>query len=215
MWRKDQTAFHQQVVNPLLIRFWTSLELKKPSRIFVPLCGKSLDLIWVMQQGNEVIGVELSPVAVKAFFNENGLAPHKQKQGKMTVWQDGRMKILCGDYFSLDRDDLGEIDVVYDRAALTALPEDSRKKYVAHLRAIVPLRCRIFLLTVEDAVPEWHASMLQDSRYEVDKEVKSLYEPYFAIDIAHAESAWEADMSGTNESASAVVHKVYRLVPRI
>ena len=214
MWRNEQTDFHQQAVNPLLVRFWTSFAPKKHSRIFVPLCGKSLDLLWLAQQGNEVVGVELSPIAMKAFFEKNTLIPHKRKQGKFSVWQSGRVKILCGDFFSLTRADLGEIDVVYDRAALTALPEDIRRRYVSHLRDIVPLTCSIFLLTIEDAKPTCQSSLLSVTGNEVDEEIIALYERYFVIDIAHVEPAWESDPAHPGEGAVAVEHKVYRLLPR-
>ncbi len=213
MWRNDQTDFHQLKVNPLLAHFWTSLNLKKPSCIFVPLCGKSLDLLWLAQHGNDVVGIELSPVAVKAFFEENGLTPHKSNRGGFAVWESGQIKILCGDFFNLARSDLGEIDVVYDRAALTALPEDLRARYVAHLRSIVPKACSIFLITIEDAQTAEEMSLPPALDGYIDKEVKELYEHHFVIDIVHTESAWELDSSQPEESAIAVEHKLYRLTP--
>src|SRR5665811_341557 len=133
-WRDQRTDFNQKTVNQLLTRFWPSLDLARGIRVFVPLCGKSLDMIWLANQGHEVIGVELSPIAVRAFFRENRLQPARRQVGKFTLWKHGRLSILCGDYFSLTKGDLGHIDTVYDRAALTALPEDIRLLYVAHLR---------------------------------------------------------------------------------
>ncbi len=214
MWRNDQTDFHQQQVNPLLTRFWPSLNLKKPGCIFVPLCGKSLDLIWLAQQGYNVVGVELSPVAAKAFFEENKLTPHKSKNGEFVVWESGQIKILCGDFFRLTLSDLGEIDVVYDRAALTALPESLRTHYVAHLSAIVPPACSIFLLTTEDARPAEDMETHSMSKGVIDKEITGLYENHFIIDIAHTEPAWESDSAEPDKSHIAVEHKVYRLMPR-
>jgi len=215
MWRNDQTDFHQLKVNPLLARFWTSLNLRKHSCIFVPLCGKSLDLLWLAQQGNDVVGVELSPVAVKAFFEENHLIPRKSKSGEFTVWESGRVKILCGDFFRLAPSDLGKIDVVYDRAALTALPEALRFRYVAHLRQILPMACSIFLLTIEDARPAEEMSLLPAQNKGIDEEIKALYERHFEIDVAHTELAWEADSTHPEDSSIAVEYKVYRLIPRI
>lgn len=214
MWRNDQTDFHQQAVNPLLVRFWGSLALDQPSRIFVPLCGKSLDLLWLSEQGHEVVGVELSPVAVKAFFDESGLTPHVRRRKNYTVWEHGRLKILCGDFFALTSNDLGPIDVVYDRAALTALPEQVRKQYVAHMRDIVPVDCSIFLLTIEDGCQEEETSLLSVSCEAVDDEIETLYAPHFVIQIAHTEAAWESDPACPGSSAIAVSHKVYRLRPR-
>jgi len=210
MWRKGQTDdFHQIAVNPLLKRFWASQPLATPARIFVPLCGKSLDLLWLVAQDNEVIGVELSPVAVKAFFAENGLTPTKHKRGKLTLYQSGRLHILCGDFFKLTPDDLGDIDVVYDRAALTALPESLREHYVAHLRAIVPPACQIFLLTVADADP------LDTPADEIDDEIRTLYTRHFEIDMAHMEAGIERDETRPADAPVAVEHKVYRLTPRV
>lgn len=214
MWRNNQTDFHQQQVNPLLTRFWPSLNLKIPSRIFVPLCGKTLDLIWLAQQGHNVVGVELSPVAAKAFFEENNLVPHKSKSGEFVVWESGRIKILSGDFFKLSLSDLGETDVIYDRAALTALPETLRTHYVAHLRSIVPLTCSIFLLTTEDAIAMDDASTRPMTEGVIDNEVTGLYERHFVIEITHTEPAWESNSAQPDNSAIAVEHKLYRLSPR-
>ena len=214
MWRNDQTDFHQQAVNPLLMRFWGSLALDQPSRIFVPLCGKSLDLLWLAEQGHEVVGVELSPVAVKAFFEENGLTPRVCRRKNYSVWEYGRLKILCGDFFALTPADLGPIDVVYDRAALTALPEQVRKQYVAHMRRIVPEECSIFLLTIEDGRQEDETSLLLASGESVDEEIEALYALYFVIQIAHTEAGWESDPESPGSAEIAVSHKVYRLRPR-
>ena len=214
MWRNDQIDFHQRSVNPLLVRFWGSLAPNRPSRIFVPLCGKSLDLLWLAEQGHEVVGVELSPVAVKAFFDENGLVPRVCRRKNYRVWEYGRLKILCGDFFSLEQMDLGPIDVVYDRAALTALPEQVRKRYVAHMRVIVPVDCRIFLLTIEDGCDESEIPLLSGAYEAVDDEIKALYAPYFEIQIAHTEAALESDPANPSSPAIAVSHKVYRLRPR-
>ena len=208
-WRDQQTDFHQHDVNRLLVRFWRGLDLVPGSRVFVPLCGKSLDMIWLAQQGHEVIGLELSPVAVRAFFLENRMQPSRRKVGQFTLWQCGKISILCGDYFSVSRADLGCIDVVYDRAALTALPEDIRRHYVAHLKLIVPPACKVFLLTVEDA----DEGETREVTLGASAEITTLYTEAFAIELAHVESVLEPD---TDDVAvmKCSEHKVYRLIPR-
>ncbi|MBU0620346.1 MAG: thiopurine S-methyltransferase [Gammaproteobacteria bacterium] len=207
-WRDRQTDFHQTEVSPLLARFWRGLDLAPGSRVFVPLCGKSLDMIWLAQQGHEVIGLELSPVAVRAFFRENHMQPTRRAVGRFTLWQSGKIAILCGDYFTASRAELGSIDVVYDRAALTALPEDLRRRYVAHLKKILPPACKVFLLTVEDA----EAGEMLEVRMGISVEIAALYGKDFQIELAHVESVTEAgrDKAG---AASCAEHKVYRLVP--
>ncbi len=206
-WRDQRTDFHQTVVNPLLSKFWSSLELARGSRVFVPLCGKSLDMIWLAQQGHEVIGVELSPVAVRAFFRENGLKPVKRRLGQFTLWHYGKLTILCGDYFALTKADLGLFDTVYDRAALTALPENIRSLYVAQLKQLVPKSAKIFLLTIEDAAE--NATLNQ--AIAVDEEIKNLYSTGFEIDLAYVESVFEPDPDFPNQPSKRAEYKVYRL----
>lgn len=207
-WRDRRTDFHQQSVNRLLIRFWPGLNLAHGSRIFVPLCGKSLDMIWLAQQGHEVIGVELSPIAVRAFFRENGLKPIRRQVGKFTLWKHKRLSILCGDYFSLTENDLGRIDTVYDRAALTALPEDIRQRYVVHLRKIVAQTAQVFLLTMEDAEEK-------ESTNHVAEEIKELYSGNFDIDLAHVESVFELDQDSSNQAMERAELKLYRLSTKV
>ena len=206
-WRDQRDDFHQEAVNPLLIKFWPSLKLARDSRVFVPLCGKSLDMIWLLQQGYEVVGVELSPVAVQAFFQENKFKPSRKKQGKFTVWRHGKLSILCGDYFSLTEADIGPIDMVYDRAALTALPEVIRAHYVSHLRRIIPDNCTIFLLTTEDA----EANQTLAQTLGVAEEISALYRRNFTIDLAHVDSVFELNPDAPDQSAERTEYKVYCL----
>lgn len=184
------------------------------SRIFVPLCGKSLDILWLARQGHEVVGVELSPIAIEAFFEENELKPRVIRKKKFSVWRDGRIRLLCGDFFKLAPRDLGAIDVVYDRAALTALPERVRKQYAAHMRDIVPLNCRVFLLTIEDGFQKVAASLLSAKDGDIDEEIKALYGPFFVIKVVHTEEALEPDPSCPEGPAIPVLKKVYRLHPK-
>lgn len=209
-WRDQRTDFHQSAVNPLLSRFWAGLGLARGSRVFVPLCGKSLDMLWLARQGHEVLGVELSPVAVEDFFRENGLHPVKRRMGAFTLWNDGKLSILCGDYFALTRSDIGHFDTVYDRAALTALPENIRSLYVAQLQRLVSDTAMVFLLTVEDAAE--NATMTQ--AHGVDEEIKALYLPGFEIDLAYVESVFEPDPESAERPPGRAEYKVYRLSSR-
>jgi thiopurine S-methyltransferase len=206
-WRSQCTDFHQSAVNPLLSQFWPGLKLPHGSRVFVPLCGKSLDMLWLAQQGHDVLGVELSPVAVEDFFLENNLHPVKTQIGTFTLWQDGRLSILCGDYFALTRAHIGHFDTVYDRAALTALPENIRGLYVAQLRRLVSDAAMIFLLTVEDAAE--NVTMKQANG--VDDEIRSLYSAGFEIELTYVESIFEPNPDSAELPDKRAEYKVYRL----
>lgn len=209
-WRENRLDFHQDEVNPLLVEFWPGLQLLKGSRVFVPLCGKSLDMIWLAQQGYSVVGVEISPVAVKAFFRENSLSYVKQKLGRFTLWRHENISILCGDYFSLKTEDLGNIDSVYDKAALTALPEDIRIRYVAQMRKIISHTADVFLLTIEDA----NEDSLPGEPLGIDEELIALYSTNYEISLSYAESIAVPKESSPEQMSGHSEFKVYRLTGR-
>ncbi len=137
-WARNQIGFHLSEVNPYLQRHWPGLGLAGGTGVLVPLCGKSLDLMWLAQQGCQVLGVELSEKAVEEFFQEQHLAAQISQRGGFKVYQAGTIELWCGDFFELSRDDVAGCAALYDRAALIALPPLMREHYAAHLQAIAP-----------------------------------------------------------------------------
>ncbi|MEO8342281.1 MAG: thiopurine S-methyltransferase [Gallionella sp.] len=151
-WKQEKIGFHQNGINPYLCEYWQELHLARDSLIFVPLCGKSRDLLWLRQQGHPVVGVELSDVAVQAFFQENGYAPKQITRGKFGCYKAHGIHILCGDFFEMNKEDLssrGKVNATYDRAALIALPQEMRERYVRHLISILPPATQILLITLD------------------------------------------------------------------
>jgi thiopurine S-methyltransferase len=132
-WQTNNIAFHQPEVNPLLVRHFPALALPAGARVFVPLCGKSLDLPWLVSQGCRVAGVELSPLAVEQFFFEQEVTPVVSVQGALRHYQAPSIDLYTGDLFDLTPEILGPVDAVYDRAALVALPLELRQRYTAQL----------------------------------------------------------------------------------
>ncbi|MXS82432.1 thiopurine S-methyltransferase [Nitrosomonas oligotropha] len=148
-WERNDTGFHQNGTNPYLLEFWHTLQLSRDSTIFVPLCGKSQDMLWLRQQGHAVRGVELSTTAAQAFFSENALTAQSHSHGRFMRWEADDIAILCGDFFDLSTEDMRNVSAVYDRAALIALPPDLRKRYVEHLLRIVPANTQILLIKLD------------------------------------------------------------------
>lgn len=148
-WREGATGFHMNRVTPLLPKYWPTLGVPEGSRVLVPLCGKSLDMAWLASRGHPVLGVELSPVAVEQFFAEQGLAPveHESPMGRHYV-ADG-IEIICGDIFDVDEATLASCSAAYDRAALVALPESMRSRYVRHVYGGLASGFNGLLLTLE------------------------------------------------------------------
>lgn len=135
-WHTNQTGWHEPAVNPLLATHFPSLKVPPGGRVFVPLCGKSLDLGWLMSRGYAVAGAELSELAVTQLFAELGMEPSISDIGKLKLFHGEKIDIFVGDIFDLSREILGPVDAVYDRAALVALPETMRPRYTTHLKAI-------------------------------------------------------------------------------
>ena len=136
-WADNNIAFHNSEVNPLLVKHFEALALEKGDRIFVPLCGKTLDIAWLLSKGYRVAGAELSKVAIEQLFAELGVEPDVTEQGEMTRYSATDIDIFVGTIFALSHERLGAVDAVYDRAALVALPGEMRDRYTTHLTEII------------------------------------------------------------------------------
>lgn len=148
-WERAEIGFHQDAVNPHLARHWDALGAAPGSAVFVPLCGKSLDMVWLRKNGHPVVGVELSPLAVEAFFDEQGITPSTTHTAHFHQCEADGIRILCGDFFNLTRADLDGVRTVYDRASLVALPPEMRRHYAQHMLDILPPGSRILLVAFE------------------------------------------------------------------
>jgi thiopurine S-methyltransferase len=135
-WEKNEIAFHEGKANPILVKHFNELSLAKGSRVFVPLCGKTLDISWLLSNGYRVVGAELSQIAIEQLFMELGLQPEISTVGEVEQWSANNLDLFVGDIFALSRKLLGPVDAIYDRAALVAFPEDMRNRYTAHLTGI-------------------------------------------------------------------------------
>jgi thiopurine S-methyltransferase len=132
-WQRNQITFHEGKPNPLLVANFKSLSLPKGGRVFVPLCGKSLDVHWLLASGYRVAGAELSSIAIAQLFAELGVEPTITAMGTLSRYSADGIDIFVGDIFDLSRRDLGAVDAIYDRAALVAFPQAMRERYAEHL----------------------------------------------------------------------------------
>lgn len=135
-WETNDIAFHERDANPWLIRFLPQLSLAAGSRVFLPLCGKTRDIAWLLSAGYRVAGAELSELAVRQLFTDLHITPVITPQGSRLQFSAPGIDIHVGDIFELTADALGPVDAVYDRAALVALPEPMRRDYARHLQAM-------------------------------------------------------------------------------
>lgn len=132
-WNRREIGFHQSEAHPYLIRFLPQFDLHRGARILVPLCGKSLDMCWMLAEGYKVVGVELVETAVIEFFEEIGVTPNITKDGDHTRYAAEAIDIWVGDIFTLTPQQIGPVDFIYDRAALVALPKEMTAEYASQL----------------------------------------------------------------------------------
>ncbi|MFA5985342.1 MAG: thiopurine S-methyltransferase [Methylococcaceae bacterium] len=135
-WENNEIGFHEREANPLLLKYFDKLCLTEGKRVFIPLCGKTLDIAWFLSKGYRVAGAELSKLAVGQLFEGLGLEPTITTLGELEHYSAQNIDIFVGDLFKLSSELLGPVDAIYDRAALVALPEPTRILYTAHLMAI-------------------------------------------------------------------------------
>lgn len=135
-WEQGDIAFHESEVNTLLIKHCKKLNLSKGSRVFLPLCGKTRDIAWMLACGYQVVGAELSKLAINKLFEDLGVAPEISVLGELALYRAKNIDIFVGNIFDVFAESLGLVDAVYDRAALVAIPANMRDQYTSHLMNI-------------------------------------------------------------------------------
>lgn len=206
-WQRKEIGFHQEEVHPFLARFFSALKLPRGARVLVPFCGKSLDMLWLCEQGFAVTGVELSRLAIDEFFAENRLQPQISQQGAFLCYQLDQLTIYCGDFFALSAEQLGAVAAGYDRGSLVALPASMRPDYARQL-------CRLLkdgsqLLTISYAYDQ---QQLAGPPFSVPRaEVEELFAASCAISLLHSESTLERHLKLKAAGVQELLEEVYLL----
>lgn len=206
-WERDQIGFHLAEVNPYLQQCWPALGLEKGARVLVPLCGKSLDLLWLVDQGYEVLGIELAEKAVEDFFREHDLEPQISQQGAFKVYAHGPIQLWCGDFFALKAADIGSCHALYDRAAMIALPPEMRQRYTSHLNDLLPEGCKGLLITMD-----YDQSQLEGPPFAVlDDEVHQRLGSAWQLQVVTERDILGESWKFLQGGVTRLVERVYRL----
>jgi len=178
MWASGVVGFHQSEINDFLRTHWQALNLAGNEAVLVPLCGKSLDMLWLQQQGHEVLGIELSQQALDEFLIENKIVAEPVKHDQFCGYELDAMTLLCGDFFKLTAEDCSKIEAVYDRAAIVALPPKIRQDYVSHLRKVLSKGTKILMVTME-----YDESKMKGPPFSVtEAEVRELFSEFARVE---------------------------------
>lgn len=214
-WDTQQIGFHQNEVNPLLIKYWPRLNLSNSasSTVFVPLCGKTLDICFLAELGHEVIGCELNETAVEQFFTENDLSYSTSRVGELQKFVTEQVSIYQGDLFSLSPETLSgqeeqTIGVFYDRAALIAWPEEMRQDYVQKLAALIPPKSVGLLVTLD-----YPQEALKGPPFAVSNDwIMANMAEFFEVEILACEDVLSENPRFIKKEVPWLTESVYRLV---
>ena len=209
-WQNTEIGFHALQPHPELLREYARGQWKTPPRVLVPLCGKSLDLCWLHEQGCRVVGVELSPIAVEDFFKSQGLIPAVTNHNDRRTYTALGYEILCGDFFKLASAWFTQFDFVYDRAALVALPPALRGSYAELLTSGLAPHAQILLIGFE-----YPQAQMSGPPFSVDdEEIKRLYGERFHIELRAETNLLETEPRWRERELTRLVETSYWLSPK-
>jgi thiopurine S-methyltransferase len=171
-WQEGKTGFHQPAPHTALERHCEQLAPFK--NVLVPLAGKSCDLPFLAAQQHQVVGIELAQEAIDAFAEEQQLTFERSALGDGARYDSPTITMICHDFFKVKPSDVGEINAVYDRAAMVALPPDIQARYTKHLLTFLAPGSAILLISVE-----YNMEHMSGPPFSVpEEEVRRLYEPH-------------------------------------
>lgn len=211
-WEQGKLGFHQTRYNSRLQKYWAELGVEKGAAVFVPLCGKSLDMLWLHQRGHPVVGVELSEIAARDFFSENQLTYEQVQCGNLQEFTGTGaatgIRLLVGDYFALSVAETGPLGGFYDRAALIALPQTMRQAYIDKMAELLPRNAAGLLITLI-----YDPSTMNGPPFSVpDDEVQASFAGKFALDHLEQYSGPERLGSLSDRGLQSMEEIVYRVV---
>ncbi len=206
-WKQNQIGFHEPTVNPHLRRYLPDFNLNPGDTIFMPLCGKARDIDWIAQQGFQVVGIELSEIAIESFFSEHNLPYQQFESERFTLRKSGNISLIQGDYFDLQREDLSACKMIYDRASLIAIDEANRSRYCAHMLSIVPQATDQLLITLD-----YDQAQMKGPPYAVSTpEVSRHYASEYSIDALEQNDVLDERPRWREQGLTSLCQTVYRL----
>ena len=207
-WRDNEIGFHQATANPWLAKFWDQLGVPSGENVFVPLCGKSLDMRWLADRGYSVQGIELADLAVQAYFAGSEESVQRDVRGRFQRYATADTEILCGDFFEVTANHLNAPAAVFDRAALIALPEKLRARYADHLLRVIPDGAQMLLITLE-----YHQERLKGPPFSVSpEEVTIHFEERCSVSLLESQSTDDLPPKFAAAGVNQATESVYRIV---
>lgn len=209
-WQKNEIGFHLPCVHPLLEKYLSVLQLEEGATLFLPLCGRTLDIGYLRSLGYRVVGVELSELAVRGLFEQLGVTPDVRPWRGGQCWLADGVTIFHGDFFQLQAGDLGAVDAIYDRAALVALPPDMRARYAAHLLEITYVAPQLLISF------EYDQSRMNGPPFSVPtEEIAGLYAEFYQLSECSREDVIAKAPRFSEQGLASFVEVAWHLQPEV
>ncbi len=209
-WESNQIGFHQDDFSPYLVKYWSALSVDEKSQVFVPMAGKTKDMLWLKNQGHDVLGIELSKMAVDAFFTENELTVSQNTVGEHVHYTSDSIQFLCGDFFHLTADDTKNIKAVFDRASMVAMPVDLRKKYADHMATLLAPSVEVLLVSMEYPEGEMSGPPFSVS----GGDIESIFANNFTVKLLESVDVLSGNPHLKERGLTSMVEKIYQLTRR-
>ncbi|MHB8453574.1 MAG: thiopurine S-methyltransferase [Acidiferrobacterales bacterium] len=209
-WQNNEIGFHQAEVNLHLQDHWPRLRAPSGGTVFVPLCGKTRDMLWLRAQGYGILGVELSPIAVRDFFAENRLNVQVTASPPFDRWEADGVTLLRGDFFDLTSADMTSVVGVYDRASIIALPPQMRERYVSRLADILPAGVETLLVSMEYPQHEMAGPPFSVS----EDAVRELYERQYIVEHLYSKDILNENPNFRRRGLTRLSEQIFHIQPR-
>jgi len=206
-WSRKTPGFHEGRVNTYLQRFLPLFKLRPADTIFMPLCGKAVDMLWLSQQGFNVVGVELSKVAVESFFEESGLEFEQQEAGEFTLYHSPGITLYQGDFMHLEPQTLSTCSLVYDRASIIAIESFNRAAYKSKMLELIPKATPMLVITLA-----YNQAQMSGPPFSVPvDEIVKLYQPEYQVELLQSSEQIEERPRWKERGLESLVESALRL----
>ncbi|XP_062582810.1 probable thiopurine S-methyltransferase [Saccostrea cucullata] len=153
-WDENDIGFHRENIDAFLSKYIDRLiNGRKNIKIFIPLCGKTVDIKWLWEMGHTVIGVDLAKKALEEFFKEQNISYTvsnlAEGKGEVFTSEDKRIKLYCCDLFKFNSSCEGLMDAIWDRGSLVAIEKEDRRRYAELMKSLMAEGCQYLAETLE------------------------------------------------------------------
>ncbi|WP_445664273.1 hypothetical protein [Fodinibius sp. AD559] len=209
-WRKGNTSWHMDTVYPPLPNLWSRLGIKSDAQVLVPLCGKSLDLLWLADHCHSVTGVEISPKALHHVMQQHKESFVQDSSYGFTIYRSDSLVLWEGDFAKLPADQIPPQNLIYDKASIIALPVEKRQPHAEKMIELCNTGTQILIQTFE-----YNQSEMNGPPFSVDEqELKKLFGHQFKLTCVHEQSKLkELQQFKRRGLSSYLTEKVFHLKP--